>query len=217
MDWQGGRIKLHGACAGWYPRDGGGGGFIFIRPLGKCFVWLGQSAPVPGEWSPDLRAPADFEKLRAAALPFLDWWLHSELWIGDLLGGSYRTNCFRHFKRLPRSRPWLPPHHGRPPGTDSAGGASFEYIEILSDTGGVGSLDDCKLLLLDTDGGNMGRVDGLWNLHGLATGGNDLLLLGVNLAASGGGPWAPGINPATAIADIAIPPGKDGLIEPNRS
>lgn len=108
LDWQGGRIELHGACAGWYPRDGGEG-FIFIRPLGKCHVWLGQSAPVPGEWPADLIAPTDFEKLHACAAPFLDWWLQSERWIDELLGGSYRTNCFRHFKRLPKAKPWLPP------------------------------------------------------------------------------------------------------------
>lgn len=108
LDWQGGRIELHGACAGWYPRDGGEG-FIFIRPLGKCHVWLGGSAPVPGEWPAGLIAPTDFEKLHACAAPFLDWWLQSEAWIDELLGGSYRTNCFRHFKKLPKSKPWLPP------------------------------------------------------------------------------------------------------------
>lgn len=107
--------------------------------------------------------------------------------------------------------------HVNPPGTDAGGGASFEYIELLSDTGGVESLNGCKLLLLDTDGGNMGRVDGLWNLDGLSTGSNGLLLLGVNLVATGGGPWAGRIAPGTAVADIAIPPNKDGLIEPNRA
>lgn len=107
--------------------------------------------------------------------------------------------------------------HANPPGTDTVGGVSYEYIEIRSDTNGVESLDNCKLMLLDTDGGNMGRVDGLWNLHGLSTGSNGLLLLGVNLVATEGGPWAGRIAPGTAIANIAIPPGKDGLIEPNRA
>lgn len=107
--------------------------------------------------------------------------------------------------------------HVNPPGIDAGGGAGFEYIELISDTGGVESLAGCKLLLLDTDGGNMGRVDGLWNLQGLSTGSNGLLLLGVNLVASGGGPWAGKIAPGTALGDIAIPPNKDGLIEPNRS
>ena len=112
LDWQGGRIELHGACVGWYPRDGGEG-FLFIRPLGKCHVWLGRGAPVPGDWPAGLIAPTDFAKLHACAGPFLDWWLHSERWVEDLLGGSYRTNCYRHFKRLPKARPWLPPASAR--------------------------------------------------------------------------------------------------------
>jgi hypothetical protein len=48
-------------------------------------------------------------KLHACAGPFLDWWVHSVRRLDDLLGGSYRTNCFRHFKRLPKSKLWLPP------------------------------------------------------------------------------------------------------------
>jgi hypothetical protein len=107
--------------------------------------------------------------------------------------------------------------HLNPPGIDTVGATSYEYIEIISDTGGVESTNSCKLLLLDADGGNMGRVDGLWDLSGLATGNNGLLLLGLNLASTGGGPWAGRLAPGTALGNLAIPPGKDGLIEPNRA
>lgn len=107
--------------------------------------------------------------------------------------------------------------HANPPGTDAAGGTSYEYIEIRSDTNGVESLANCKLMLLDSDGGNMGRVDGYWDLSAFSTGTNGLLMLGVNLASTGGGPWASKVAPGTAIGDIAIPAGKDGLIEPNRA
>ena len=107
--------------------------------------------------------------------------------------------------------------HANPPGTDAVAGVGHEYIEIISDTGGVESLAGCKLLLLDSDGGNMGRVDGLWDLDAMSTGSNGILLLGLDLVATGGGPWAGRIAPGTALADIAIPPGKDGLIEPNRA
>jgi hypothetical protein len=106
FDWQGGCIELHGACAGWYGPDGG---FVFVRPHGKCHAWLGTEPPVPGHWLDDrlseLGAPALYEN----CLPFLDWWLHSESWIGDLLGASYRIGCHRQFKKLPGSKPWLPP------------------------------------------------------------------------------------------------------------
>lgn len=107
--------------------------------------------------------------------------------------------------------------HANPPGTDVQGSDGYEYIEIISTTGGVESTDTYFLLLLDTDGGNMGRVDGAWNLNGMATGTNGILLLGLNYATTGGGPWAGRIAPGTALGNIAIPPGKDGLIEPNRA
>ncbi|QJE94225.1 hypothetical protein [Luteolibacter luteus] len=107
--------------------------------------------------------------------------------------------------------------HANPPGTDVQGTDGYEYIEIISTTGGVESTDTFFLLLLDTDGGNMGRVDGVWNLNGMATGTNGILLLGLNYASTGGGPWAGRIAPGTALGNLAIPPGKDGLIEPNRA
>lgn len=107
--------------------------------------------------------------------------------------------------------------HANPPGADVLGSEGYEYIEIISTTGGVESTDTFFLLLLDTDGGNMGRVDGAWNLNGMATGTNGILLLGLNYATTGGGPWAGRIAPGTALGNIAIPPGKDGLIEPNRA
>ena len=56
---------------------------------------------------PDVRAEP--ERLWAASRSFLDWWLDSERWIAARLGPSYRAACHRHFKRLPKSRPWLPP------------------------------------------------------------------------------------------------------------
>jgi hypothetical protein len=107
--------------------------------------------------------------------------------------------------------------HADCPGPDYVGGICYDYIEVVSDTGGVESLNNCKLLLLDTDGGNMGRVDALWDLNGLTTGTNGLLLLGFNFASTRGGPWAGHVHPQTAVANIALPPGADGLVEPNRA
>ena len=108
--------------------------------------------------------------------------------------------------------------HSNPPGTDYAAAAAYEYIEVISNNvGGVESTNTYWLLLLDTDGGNMGRVDAAWSLNGMATGTNGILLLGVNYAATGGGPWAGKIAPGTALGSISIPAGKDGLIEPNRA
>lgn len=108
LDWQGGRVELHGACAGWFPDDGGEG-FLFIRPLGKCHVWKGGAHPVPGEWPARLLDSTGHARVLELARPFLGWWVQSEAWVGELLGSSYREDCHRHLKRLPKGRPWLQP------------------------------------------------------------------------------------------------------------
>ena len=107
LPWRGGWIELHGACAGWY--SDGGDGFVFIRPLGKCHLWRARGAPVPGEWKPGLAGTTDPILLREGGLPFFEWWLASEKWISREGGKNYRDASYRHFKRLPQSRPWLPP------------------------------------------------------------------------------------------------------------
>ncbi|MCW1885583.1 hypothetical protein OKA04_12660 [Luteolibacter flavescens] len=108
LEWEGGRIELHGACAGWFPEDGSAG-FLFIRPLGRSHVWKGGTAPVPGEWPAALLDSTDFPRVLDLARPFLRWWMESEAWILDLLGPSYRDSCHRHLKRLPKGQPWLHP------------------------------------------------------------------------------------------------------------
>ncbi len=104
----GGTIELHGACAGWYSGSSGREGFVYIRPKGKCVVWKGGGAPVPGEWpqewiEPIRDAPPD------ACRRFLDWWLESEAWVKRFAGEHYRTECHRAHKRLPKSKAWLSP------------------------------------------------------------------------------------------------------------
>jgi hypothetical protein len=106
LDWQQGRIELHGACAGWYGPDGG---FVFIRPHGKCHGWLDAEPPVPGHWPCESIHEPGPEALRRLSLPLLEWWLHYEREVRDLLGPSYRVGCHRHFKKLAGSKPWLPP------------------------------------------------------------------------------------------------------------
>ncbi|WP_367873286.1 hypothetical protein [Luteolibacter sp. Populi] len=112
LPWQAGHIELHGACAGWYPLDRSPG-FVFIRPLGKCFLWQGSTAPVPGEWPPEMRVDSKPEMLREAGLPFFTWWLDWEQRILEGQGKAYRHGCYRHFRKLPKSKPWLPPEAAR--------------------------------------------------------------------------------------------------------
>lgn len=106
-EWCGGRIELHGACACWHQEHGDG--FVYVRPQGRCFIWKGREAPVPGEWPEELLLAADPATLYSAALPFLEWWLDYERWIAGCQPGTYRQRCFQHYKAVPKARAWLPP------------------------------------------------------------------------------------------------------------
>lgn len=107
LEWQGGVIELHGSHAGWI---GQGGGFIFIRPLGRCVRWTSASLPVPGNWQADQYDTRADSILHELAIPFLNWWLAHEARVTEIAGPDFRTACFRQFKKLPKTRPWLAPH-----------------------------------------------------------------------------------------------------------
>ncbi|WP_035608319.1 hypothetical protein [Haloferula sp. BvORR071] len=107
--------------------------------------------------------------------------------------------------------------HSNPAGADIVGTNNYEYIEIISSTPQE-SCNTWQVILIDNDGGSIGRVDAIWSLDGMTTGTNGILLLGVNYGvAPKGGPWAAQVPAATECRSIAIPAGKDGLIEPNRA
>jgi len=109
LPWQGGSIELHGAHAGWFGDDGG---FLFVRPLGRCLRWLEATPPVPGEWDGGRYQRRADPDLHAAARPFFDWWLSQEASVLRLTQPGYREACFRHFKKLPKTRAWLRPADG---------------------------------------------------------------------------------------------------------
>lgn len=107
----GGEIFLHGACVGWISQNEGQG-FIFIRPKGKCFRWLGSKPPVPGKWPTDQLASPSLSQDLPAISAFLAWWLDHEEWIARETGSEHRSNCFRKYRTLPKAKPWLPPADG---------------------------------------------------------------------------------------------------------
>ena len=111
LPWNGGEIFLHGACVGWIPPDGEAG-FIFIRPKGKCFLWHDDKPPVPGIWPAESLSTPDLISNLPSLIPFLNWWLDHEAWTSGEMGSAYRTNCFRKYKTLPKSKPWLTPADG---------------------------------------------------------------------------------------------------------
>ncbi len=111
LPWQGGEIFLHGACVGWFPADKCGG-FLFIRPMGRCFIWKGTELPVPGKWPRGLLAAVDPADDAPAFAPFLSWLLDHEETVRRGVGEAYRAACHRKFRSLPKSRPWLAPADG---------------------------------------------------------------------------------------------------------
>ncbi len=107
--WRGGHVELHGACAGWYGADGG---FHYERTSGRTSYWGSSSLPVPGHVCPSSLARFDTVTDWNLFLPFLEWWLSFERAILDNNGASYRNQCYRKYKTLPKSKAWLVPSQG---------------------------------------------------------------------------------------------------------
>ena len=106
--WQGGYIELYGACAGWYGSDGG---FTFLRPRHRCFVWLsGDVTPIPGAWENDrIDRAAGKNELYQASLPFIDWLLSYEKTIVNRFGSGYRQNNYASYRKVPKAKAWIEP------------------------------------------------------------------------------------------------------------
>ena len=81
------------------------------------------------------------------------------------------------------------------------GDGNFEYIELKSTTGGDESATDLTLVILDTSGANVGKVEEAWALTSLRTGSNGLLLLGNGYDSPQGGPWSASLEANTRGAD----------------
>lgn len=89
--------------------------------------------------------------------------------------------------------------HVNPPGTVNVtdGDGNYEYIEIISVDSVTGmpianqACDGLTVLVIDSSG-TAGEVQEAWNLNGLITGTNGILMIGDGYAPSGddyGGPW----------------------------
>jgi hypothetical protein len=106
LPWRGGHIELHGSHAGWFRDDGG---FLFIRPRKRCVLWTSPDLPVPGVWPEDHLVSKADSALHAASVPFIDWWLAYESAIAGMLGPGYRSQGYSQYRKLPKTRSWLPP------------------------------------------------------------------------------------------------------------
>lgn len=94
--------------------------------------------------------------------------------------------------------------HVNPPDAVGVNGdGNYEYIELKSTSGGEETTNDLTLIILDTSGNNVGRVEEAWALTGLRTGANGLLILGNGYDSPVGGPWNSAISADTLGADPA--------------
>lgn len=107
LDHEGDTIELHGACVGRYSETTDG--FLFIRNRRRCFLYFQGEPPAPGIYAEEHLRPGPVVDLFIASRRFLDWWLEYENWIAEVAGPGYRAACYRAFRKLPKSRPWLPP------------------------------------------------------------------------------------------------------------
>lgn len=104
--WEEGVIELHGAVASWTAPHGAMG-CVFSRDLGRVDLWTAARPPIPGRQRGESgRAEERWQALQ----PLLRWLISYETWISQTLGEPWRTVCWRAFKKLPKSKPWLPPH-----------------------------------------------------------------------------------------------------------
>ncbi len=75
--------------------------------------------------------------------------------------------------------------------TGASNDLNYEFIEFRSSTDGVESCDGLTLLVIDAKGPSVGGVNEAYNLDGMSTGTNGLLILGNGYDGSpAGGPWA---------------------------
>lgn len=105
-----GTVELHGACVGMYSENSDG--FLFIRNRRRCFLYASDEPPTPGFYAEEILRTHPTADLFQASRRFLRWWLDYEDWIRRVTSSGYRDACFRTFKKLPRSRAWLPPSAG---------------------------------------------------------------------------------------------------------
>ena len=111
--WQDGMIELHGACAGWYPCEGGKCGFLFIRNAKRCYVHHRTTPVVPGEYDFKEFDSRNLPELTRSSRIFTAWLAEYESWIAKQMGRAYREECHAMFCKLPTSKPWLPPESAR--------------------------------------------------------------------------------------------------------
>ena len=100
-------IELHGLCVGRYSKNQPS--FIFTRKYRRCWVYEASKPPLPGHYDKDLIKTTSIHQIEIASRRFLEWWLEYESWIASRTSPIYRQKCYRAFRKLAKSKPWLQP------------------------------------------------------------------------------------------------------------
>jgi len=103
-------IELHSLCVGRYSQNTPS--LFYTRQYRKLWVYEDKKPPIPGYYEEDLLNKKALDKIEIASRSFLEWWLEYETWIEMTIGLDYRYKCYRAYRSLSKSKPWLQPREG---------------------------------------------------------------------------------------------------------
>jgi len=99
-------IELYGSCASCYSENAS---VAFLRSRSRFYHWVSEDRCVAGLWTKADIETGTPESIFAAVTPLLQWWFEYEQWINDRFGETYREQCFREWRKINKSKSWLPP------------------------------------------------------------------------------------------------------------
>jgi len=99
-------VELYGSCACCYTDATR---VAFLRNKTRFYHWLPEERCVAGLWTEEDIHAGSPESLFQATVPLLRWWLEYEAWILSRLGDAYREACFKEWRKVNKSKSWLPP------------------------------------------------------------------------------------------------------------
>ena len=100
-------VELHGLCVGRYSKENPS--FLFTRRYRRSWIYNDYKPPLPGHYDKSLIKRNSIPQIEIASRGFLEWWLEYESWIAKTTRPNYRKNCFRTFRKISKSKSWLPP------------------------------------------------------------------------------------------------------------
>ncbi len=100
-------IELHQLCVGRYSEDKLS--FLFTRQFRRCWLYKDSSPPQPGIYDKELIHTHPISEVEVSCRRFAEWLIQYESWVAKNTPSSYREHCFKSYKKIPKSKSWLPP------------------------------------------------------------------------------------------------------------